>query len=168
MAPSLTKFIRLFVYSHHDPIQFVYQKIAKLSKAERLAILDSYIIAEQKIIKLNFSKIHQEYQLNKSLDRLNYLIEYSTDFTIDMATEMRGITDCQTSLVALLELAKSSKRLIRITLDSSLFAITQVVLDTLEKQVTPVESIKMVSSINNHYAKAVPHQILTVTKQFSL
>ena len=26
----------------------------------------------------------------------------------------------------------------------------------------------MVSSINNHYAKAVPHQILTVTKQFSL
>ena len=61
MAPLLTKFLRLLVYSYLHPLQFVHHKIAKVNLAERKAILTSNIVAKEKRIKLVFSKVLKDF-----------------------------------------------------------------------------------------------------------
>ena len=83
MVPHLTKFVRLAVYSYLHSLEFVFRKAAKLSSGERLAILTSNLVAEEKIIRLSFSRVLQAHT-DGSLKGLDYLVEYSTDLTVNM------------------------------------------------------------------------------------
>ena len=112
MAPQYTKFLRLAIYSYLHSLEFVFRKATKLSTGERLAILTSNLVAEEKVIRLSFFRIVEA----ESLKGLDYLIEYSTDLTVNMIDLVETYENCEEHLIKILDLAAKNQNSLKLRL----------------------------------------------------